>query len=176
MSTPARAGRPGTVWKIATAFGTVRHVGTQFEVRIDDLGMQVSVREGVASLDREGQSHEARAGYRLVLDHASALTIEPAAVRGPRWDWTLEIAPPFEVENRSLGEFLDWVARETGDRVQFTDPAIEEAKRKIVLHGSASGLRPDEAPAAVLPTCGLRFRMQGDTMLIETTEPATTRD
>jgi hypothetical protein len=93
------------------------------------------------------------------------------AIQGPQWDWILEAAPPFELDGSTLAAFLAWVEREDGRPVRFADPALEARAATTILHGSAAGLRPDQALAAILPTCGLRHRIEGETFLIETAEP-----
>jgi hypothetical protein len=37
---------------------------------------------------------------------------------------------------------------------------------QIVLHGSIDGLTPEEALGAVLPTCGLTFRLEGERLIV----------
>jgi hypothetical protein len=36
----------------------------------------------------------------------------------------------------------------------------------VILHGSVEGMTPEEALAAVLPTCGLEFEIDGDSLII----------
>jgi hypothetical protein len=43
---------------------------------------------------------------------------------------------------------------------QYEDPDMQDRVQRTVLHGSIDGLTPDEALAAVLPTCGLTFYYQ----------------
>jgi ferric-dicitrate binding protein FerR (iron transport regulator) len=150
--------------EVRTKWGVVRDIGTQFEVRLTGDAMWLSVREGLATLARSGRSFAAPAGTRLV---AGATGVESRALEGPDWSWVLAIAPSFEMEGRTLADYLDWLSRETGWRVEFADPAIARESSTIVLHGSVAELRPDETPAAVLPTCGLRHRLSDGTLLIE---------
>jgi hypothetical protein len=125
------------------------------------------VREGVATLSHAGRSYEAQEGFRISLDPLGAPRTEPIPPHGQEWDWVLAIAPSFRLEGRTLGEFLEWVARETRWEVKFTDPSAAGSRSAIVLHGSVEGLRPDEMPATVLPTCGLRSRLDGNTLVID---------
>jgi hypothetical protein len=62
--------------------------------------------------------------------------------------------------------FLDWVSREQGWRWQFEQPAMRGRVEQIVLHGTIDGLTPEEALAAVLPTCGLSFRQDGARLIV----------
>ena len=150
--------------EVRTKWGVVRDIGTQFEVRLTDDAVWLSVREGLATLARSGRSFAAPAGTRLV---AGATGVESRALEGPDWSWVLAMAPSFQMEGRTLADYLDWLSRETGWRVEFADPAIARESSTIVLHGSVAGIRPDETPAAVLPTCGLQHRLSDGTLHIE---------
>ena len=167
-------GKPSSVGlEIRTRFGMVRDVGTQLQVRLDDTALEVSVREGVARLERGDQTREANAGFQLSVEEGGRITTRESTVSGAQWSWILQVSPPFALEGHSLGEFLDWVERENGWRSRFTDPTVTAHARAIVLHGTVEGLMPDEAPAAVLPTCGLRHRLVGNTLFIEQVGKAT---
>jgi hypothetical protein len=157
----------GRVIQIHTRLGRVTDVGTQFEVRLADDRLDVKVREGLASLDRDGRAYTAPAGARLEIDSRGEVQTGQVELHGVDWQWPLAIAPPFELEGRTLREYVNWLSRETGWRVEFTDPSISAKAATIVLHGSTSGLRPDETPGAVLPTCGLRHRVEGETLVVE---------
>ena len=66
------------------------------------------------------------------------------------------------MEGKTLGAFLDWVSREGAWTVTFADRRLSEAARATVLHGRPDllkGLTPAEALDVVLPTCGLRHRV-----------------
>jgi ferric-dicitrate binding protein FerR (iron transport regulator) len=153
--------------EIRTPLGRVRDVGTQFALRLTDDALVVSVREGSAVLARAGRTYTAGAGTRLRAPASGAVETGTVAPRGSEWDWALGVAPPFEMEGRTLRDYIAWLSRETGWRVEFADPAAAPAALAVVLHGSTSGLRPDETPDAVLPACGLTYRRDGGTLLIE---------
>jgi ferric-dicitrate binding protein FerR (iron transport regulator) len=150
--------------EVRTRLGVVRDIGTQFEVRLTADELWLSVREGLATLASAGRSFGASAGTRLV---AAGTGVESRPLENPDWSWVLTIAPAFEMEGKTLHEYLDWLARETGWRLEFADPAIAREAPTVVLHGSVAELRPDETPAAVLPTCGLGHRLSGGTLVIE---------
>jgi ferric-dicitrate binding protein FerR (iron transport regulator) len=163
---PRSSGKSAPI-QIRTSLGRVRDVGTQFEVRLTGGTLQLSVREGIAALDRDDRSHEAPAGTLLRVGPRGAVETGTVALRGADWDWVLAVAPAFDLEGRTLRQYLDWLSRETGWRVGYADPSIAAGAATVILHGSTSGLRPDETPAAVLPTCGLRHRLDGGTLIIE---------
>lgn len=154
--------------EIVTPLGSVFDIGTQFEVRVLPQALRVRVREGAISLASGAERHETVAGTELSLSSAGAVARRSVPTGGPTWDWVLEIAPSFELEGASLDAFLRWVSRETGRDIHFSDGALEEAARGVVLHGSAAGLRPDQALEAVLPTCGLAHTLADGAVLVHT--------
>ena len=66
VDTGAPRGRPGRV-VVRTEMGEIRDVGTQFEVRLRDARLLVSVREGIARLTRADRPTEIGAGTRLLV-------------------------------------------------------------------------------------------------------------
>ena len=157
----------GVSLAIRTAQGTIRDVGTQFQVRVSYDTVRLSVREGVASLERLGLSHAAPSGTQLTARAGSGVTSLPVPPSGPEWDWIQQTAPPFNLEGRRLAEYLDWIGRETGLEIHYADPSIPVDAPAVILHGTVEGLRPDETLEAVLPTCGLRHRLDAGTLIIE---------
>lgn len=159
---------PSDSVEVVTELGSVFDVGTQFEVRVLPDALRVRVREGLISLAAGGDRHRTGAGTELSLSASGAISRRSVATDGAPWDWILEVAPSFELEGASLDSFLRWVARETGREIRFTDRAAEHAAPEVVLHGSAAGLRPDQALEAVLRTCGLHHTLADGSVLIHT--------
>jgi hypothetical protein len=155
---------------IHTPAGLVRDIGTRFQVRIEDrldgLGVRIRVRDGQVSITY-ANGVDARAGAReelfLQLDGSDgSISRRPIAATGREWAWAERAAPPFFVEGKTLGAFLDWVSREGAWTVTFADHNFSEAARATVLHGRPDllkGLTPAEALEVILPTCGLRHRI-----------------
>lgn len=150
--------------EIVTPLGTVREVGTQYEVRVDGM-MRLRVREGSVSLSRSGQTFSAARGEQLTVDARGEVDRSTVAVAGPDWAWVLETAPSIEVEGRTLAAYLEWVSRETGWQVRYDDPALENLATEIV-YGSIDGLTPEASLEAVLPSSGLGHRLEDQTLVI----------
>lgn len=153
--------------EVRTRHGIARDVGTQFEVRLGESALRVRVREGRVDLSREGRVESAQAGTELNLDAAGQYARREIALNGPEWGWVQEAAPPFELEGRTLGEFLAWVARETALEVRWTNPDQRSNVLSVRLHGSVRGLTPREACDAVLASCGLEFSEENGSILIQ---------
>ena len=154
--------------EIVTSLGVVRDIGTQFEVRLDGAleEMSVRVREGRILLRLNGDTHSADAGEELVVAADHAVERSSVPISGPEWEWVVAAAPTIDIEGRSLGEFLDWVSRETGWRVRYLDPGLEASARAIELHGVIDGLRPDEALGVILEGSGLAYTADDGAVVI----------
>jgi ferric-dicitrate binding protein FerR (iron transport regulator) len=166
--------------RLESRFGTTRHLGTQYEVRVTPEQMLVSVREGQVALEAAGAATTRAPGnsqFRIVAEAGEQLAVKStgAVARGTvggqdaRWDWITEVAPPFAIEDRRLSEFLVWVCRETGRKLAFSSPQVEAAAEGIILRGSVAGLSPDAALAAVMATTNLAYTDDNGRLLIQPT-------
>jgi ferric-dicitrate binding protein FerR (iron transport regulator) len=162
-------GGPSVV--VETPLGRVEERGTQFEVRLAGGAVRVRVREGGVNLSATGGSWDAARGEELLLSAGGSLVRGSVPFHGAPWSWVQEIAPAFQLEGRTLGELLAWYARETGHGVAWGDPAEQRRALAVVLHGSVDGLSPDQALAAVLPTCGLAHRPEGGAVTLYANRP-----
>jgi FecR protein len=160
---------------IHTPAGLVRDIGTQFQVRIearlDGPGIRIRVRDGQVRLtSANGVDTRADAGGELFATPDGSIDHRPVAATGRDWAWAERAAPLFSVEGKTLGAFLDWVSHEGAWTVTFADSRFSKTARAIVLHGRPEllrGLTPAEALNLVLPTCGLRHRIDGRRVVIE---------
>jgi ferric-dicitrate binding protein FerR (iron transport regulator) len=155
--------------EIRTPVGTARDIGTRFAVRVLDAtkpALIVRVRDGEVLTRHRGHSYLTPAGQELLLRRDGTTERRAASPHGPEWDWVLEASPGFDIEGRSLREFLDWVSSETGWRIVFADPGLADSAAGILLHGSIGNLRPDRAPFAVLPGAGLEGEVVDGTLVV----------
>lgn len=158
------SGGASTPVEVSTERGRVEEVGTQFEVRLQESALRIRVREGSIQLDgREDVS----AGSELTVHEDGSRRRGAILAHGPDWQWTQEIAPVFDLEGSTLAEFLVWASRETGRRVEYEDLAIRVGSGDVELHGDLEAMSPEQALAAVLPTCGLRHRLVESGLRIE---------
>ena len=152
---------------IDTPMGSVTDVGTQFAVQIGSDSLDVAVREGRVDITRGASEYVAVAGERLQLgadDEATVRTLQP---HDPFWSWTASLAPVFDIENKSLLDFLRWAARETGRELEFEDNELRLSAMRTDLHGSVADFEPMEAVESVLATTNFRYRIQADRIIIE---------
>jgi FecR-like protein len=139
--------------EIRTRYGVARDIGTRFEVRLRNAVVDVRVRDGIVTFDRGGQVH---AGEQLRVTPEGSLSRSVISRYGGDWEWTMDIAPPFALDGKTVAEFVQWAEGETGLSAKYRSAAVQRLASSTVLHGSVRELRPDVACTAILPTAGLR--------------------
>lgn len=153
--------------RIETTFGSVTDVGTQFSVSSKYQSVDVAVREGRVDISDDNTAHVVVVGERITLKRNMAPSVSAIGARDEYWSWVTDLAPDYDVNNGSLFDFLEWVARETGRRLVFESDELRMAAMREDIHGEISNLSPDDALRAVLPTTSLRYRIEEDEIVIE---------
>jgi len=151
---------------VHTASGVATDVGTQFSVRFENADMSVAVREGQVDLNEGDQIHTAQRGDKITVRPGKAAQYDVVPVTGEQWGWALALAPTFDIENRSLLDFLRWVARETGLELSIESDEMRMETMRPKLHGSVDGMSPLEALEAVLATTDFEYSIDGDTIKV----------
>lgn len=173
----ANPGRPqaGSL-EVETGAGVVRHLGTQYQARQREREVVLSIREGQVEVAGAHGVHRASAGEVLSISADGSARRAPISAHDQSWSWAIAAAPTFDIDNRALSDFLDWVARETGKRIVYATPQALEAARTVVLRGSIGNLDPERALEPVLSTTELRrFETDDSSIGIELTAPAKAR-
>lgn len=155
---------------LSTPGGDVRHLGTQYQARLDGDVLRIGVREGRIEVTGRRGPVTANAGELLSVSDGN---VERTALAGnaAEWKWVSDVTPPYSIEGRSVSEFLAWAARETGRKVVYASPAAERQAREVTLSGTVEDLAPDQAVAAVLATTSLTPAVAGDVIRIESAAP-----
>jgi ferric-dicitrate binding protein FerR (iron transport regulator) len=162
--------------EIHTPLGTIRDIGTQFEVRWLPASLRVRVREGRVTFDTHGAVVDVGAGQEVERrrDQAGmgqALIPQALPITGAALGWIDGITPMPGIDGRSLQWFLTWMARERGLKLSFATPQAAAAAPRIVLKGSIAGMTLEQALASVLATCQMTHRIEGDTLRVELSSP-----
>lgn len=152
---------------IETAFGSVTDVGTQFSVSSKYQSLDVAVREGRVDIRDDSTALVVVVGERMTLKRNMDPSVSAIGARDEYWNWVADLAPDYDVNNGSLFDFLEWVARETGRRLVFENDEQRMSAMREDIHGEISNLSPDEALRAVQPTTSLRYRIEEDEIVIE---------
>jgi ferric-dicitrate binding protein FerR (iron transport regulator) len=150
---------------VRTDAGSVRHVGTQYEVRTHADDMVVSVREGRVMIANAAGTSSGVAGEEIRVTPRGEIVRGTVAAHDPRWQWAARTAPQFDINDHTLAVFLEWVARETGRKVVYASSEAESAANGLKLRGSIVGLDPDTALNAVLSTTQLHRYQTKDELI-----------
>jgi ferric-dicitrate binding protein FerR (iron transport regulator) len=148
--------------EIATRFGTVRDIGTQFEVRTFSDGLRLRVREGIVDLEQSNAlpSLRSSAGEQLSIALDGDVRRSSFAADDPQWQWASTLAEPLDLDGRTAFEVLNWVARESGKQLRFADATAELRARNAMLSGSGRDLTPLELLEVVVGTAdGLDYEL-----------------
>jgi ferric-dicitrate binding protein FerR (iron transport regulator) len=151
---------------IETGNGTVTDVGTQFSVDARGASLDVAVREGRVDVRNDEQELVAVAGERLLIEPGQGVEVREISPHDDYWGWVTGLAPAYDIENRSLLDFLRWAARETGRELVFEDSDLRMAAMRTDLHGSLEDFGPEEAIPAVLSTTSFRYHVAVDRIVI----------
>lgn len=151
---------------IHTDLGSVTDVGTQFSVHYAENEIGVAVREGRVDIANDDASYSVMAGDKLTVQEDGFTRNSKVRPSDESWAWAVELAPDFEMESKSLLDFLDWAARETGKELIFTSSDARTLAKGTVLHGSVSGFTPIEAIQSVLATTSFDYDMDDKSLLI----------
>jgi hypothetical protein len=145
----------------------IEHVGTEFEVLSNDRLVRLRVREGAVRLKGESRDIAAEAGTELTAMSDGTVTQSTVATYGRDWLWVAALAPDYEIEGKPLLGFLQWVSRETGRQVEFSDAHAREVAERTILHGSVRGREPLDALSSVLSTTSLSYQIRGNAIWIQ---------
>lgn len=157
---------------VETPAGSVRHVGTQYELRLLDAGVQLRVREGrVEFRSPTGSVAHGVGGEQLVIFGDGRVERGAAPRYGPSWDWIADATPAIDLEGMSLARFLAWAGRELGREVTFAPALTESEIAAVVVHGTMAGLSPTEALHAVLATTSFQATVAGDRIVVDRRQP-----
>ena len=164
------SGAPGPSFELDTPAGRVAHLGTQYEARILEGGVQVAVREGRVRLSHAAGDIVGEAGESLTVQ-GERVVRAPLAPTDAQWNWVAHVTPPFSIEGRSVEDFLVWAARQTGRTIVYASGDAARQARSVTLSGTVADLTPDEAVAAVLSTTSLQPEIGTEHIRVEAAQP-----
>jgi hypothetical protein len=129
--------------------------------------MKVAVREGKVDVSGHRDSYTAEEGDLLILQPNDGVVFDKVPAYDSSWDWAEALAPAFDIENRSVLDFLKWAARETGKELVFENEDVRKAAMVSYLSGSVSGFTPAEAVDSVMPTTNFEHRIDAQRITIK---------
>lgn len=152
---------------VTTPAGRITDIGTRFVVALEDALLEVAVRDGRVDVVRGATEHMAVGGERMTLAADGDVEIEHIEPHDDYWHWAASLAPVYDIDGKSLFDFLRWAARETGHELVFGDEELRLAAMRTDLHGSIRGFTPIEAVESVLATTAFTYRIESGRILVE---------
>ncbi len=153
--------RPAMAVDVITPYGTIRDVGTQFEVRTDRDLLRVRVRSGsVALLDSPIiGSVSGASGEELRLSAAGELSRIEFASDDPEWAWAESLAVVPNFDTPYVMRYLQWIAEETGKQLDFETEDVRLRAETARFLGDPQGLLPTELLVTIAATSDFSFEM-----------------
>ena len=145
--------------QLITPLGSIEHLGTQFQASVDAHRLAVSVREGQVRLMTAQGERLLGAREAADVDDQGRMQVQPVQPYGEEWAWTTLLVPDFPIEGQTLAQFLDWFARETGQRIDYATQEVRNAARRTRLSGSIVGLSPQDALQAVIAATQFNYEV-----------------
>lgn len=151
--------------EVDTPFGTVEHLGTQYEVRLGDGALRLRIREGEVSIDNDSTPEIGTAGEQLLIGSNGAAARSQIAANDPEWDWAANIAMLERAGDYQVAETLAWIARELGLILDYDTPVARQQATTTSLSG-LEGQNPRSALAIIEQTTSLTIEIADNRLFV----------
>jgi ferric-dicitrate binding protein FerR (iron transport regulator) len=151
--------------EVNTPFGSLQHVGTQYEVHSDEASLRVRVREGRVAVRSSTGETIGVDGEQLLFDDAGLSSRVEIASDDPAWDWVISLATLPPADDYPLGATLTWAAREMGLTLEYASPAARRQINDQVVFG-LEDLNPIETLDVLERTSDLRTEIRGTRLVV----------
>lgn len=157
---------------VATSWGSIRDIGTQFEVAVSDQQLAVALREGKVELGIGGQTHTAEfrdgVGELIHVDRAMEVSRRPLAPADAHWNWTLDTRAPLNIEGLTVADVIEWSGHVTGRSVVYQTDAIATAARQRYLSGGLLQAKEvDSNLPYILKSASLAAKISAATIVVD---------
>ncbi len=153
--------------EITTPIATLVNRGTSYEARMKGDDLFVAVRAGKVLVEpRRGASAVVERGQVMRLRANGTRQFEELSPADPRFEWTHPLVEPFDIDGRTIGEFLDWVERESGLEVRL-GAGVETSILDQRLRGDVVWTSPESSIAPTLELVGSRVRFENGLVVVE---------
>jgi ferric-dicitrate binding protein FerR (iron transport regulator) len=145
---------------ISTAYGSIRHIGTRYLVSQNQEAVTVAVRSGAVAVSsaQPGEDTRLQAEQQTRLSAQGTSEVVPVSQHDPMWDWTFKAQPDFDLQNKSLHDFIQWYARQTGLEVDWE--GLESQSKRVRLQGNISNMTAEQAIQTVFLTTSYQYNIE----------------
>lgn len=154
-------------FKVETPHGIAADIGTQFMVQTTESDWSVQVREGLVNVETAEHVISVTPGERVTLTAENDVTRLTVLPTDDSWRWVESVHPPYAIAGKSVDDYLQWVARETGRTVYYDNESQHQTAQRTRLSGSQSidGLSASESLPHILQTTRLQLLELSDSMI-----------
>lgn len=135
---------------IKTTQGDIQHIGTKYLVSTGPDQLKVAVRSGQVQMtpSNTGLNQQIIPSEQLAsLVSEGTLKTEPITSYDAIWDWTFKAQSSFNLNNKSLYEFIEWYSHETGLAVDWQN--LESMTKRVRLQGNITNMSSEQAIKSV---------------------------
>ncbi len=132
--------------KIKTTQGFIEHIGTRYLVSSLNNQVQIAVRSGEVKFS-SNITHE---NDQLIKDNqmlnvAANKSAELSSIDSydNLWDWTFQAQAGYELEGKSLFNFITWYAHQTGLSIDWN--GLKFKSKNVKLHGNIKNISSEQA-------------------------------
>jgi hypothetical protein len=153
---------------IATVNGSVQHIGTRYMVSQNGNDVAVAVRSGSVKLT----AANTQTAEELTIEHSQLakinqqgeVAVEPVTAFDPLWDWTFVAQAGFDLENKSLFQFVQWFAEQSGLTVDWQNH--ESQTKRVRLQGNIKNMQPELAINTVFQSTQFNYEIENGVLQI----------
>ena len=132
---------------IQTSQGTVEHIGTRYLVSSQQGEVKVAVRSGQVKMTTDSQTqkeHILLSNQMAVINTADDVAeISEISSYDDLWGWTFIAQADFDLNNRSLHDFVQWFAQQSGLAVDWQN--LESSSKRVRLQGNIKNMSQEQA-------------------------------
>lgn len=158
--------RPNVQFEVQTAFGTIKDIGTQFEVQTQTESVRVRVRDGEVFLETHSTAHHASRGEALEADVTGNVVLSSFSPVHADWNWVIDFTPQFETDNAKVADLIAWAARETGRTVVYSDALTRNRASLTRIHGSITNRSPIDTMITALSATRFNVSVEHESMVV----------
>lgn len=151
--------------RLETSLGSVTHIGTQYEVRFDGQSLSLRVREGAVVFSGSDGETTGEAGEQIDIGSDGGTARSAIAPDAAEWAWAAELSTLPAANSYALGEVLEWIARESGLKLEYPSREAELRLANTRIVGLA-GQNPKNALDIVGRTTAVRYEIRDGRLII----------
>ncbi len=130
---------------IKTDHAQINHIGTRYMVSNQNDTLKVAVRSGQVNLKSQA-ANDAKiieSEQLATLSSSGDSKVSTISSYDALWDWTFAAQSGYSLKNKSLYEFVQWYAGQTGLTVDWQN--FESSSKRVRLQGDIQNMTAEQA-------------------------------